>query len=152
MYAPKIGIKVKVNAEIIPLFMPGINTFIIACGLVAPKSLAASRSEKSNLSMAVKIGIISALTFTFIPIFGAYTVPLLVGGKDSYMLGNVIVDQVQKTRNWPLAAAFSMVITIISIVGILWISFANNKDSKLKKSVAKEEVYLSSLNTKGIKK
>ena len=78
--------------------------------------------------------------------------PLLVGGKDSYMLGNVIVDQVQKTRNWPLAAAFSMVITIISIVGILWISFANNKDSKLKKSVAKEEVYLSSLNTKGIKK
>ena len=45
-----------------------------------------------------------------------------------------------------------MVITIISIVGILWISFANNKDSKLKKSVAKEEVYLSSLNTKGIKK
>ena len=97
-------------------------------------------------------GIISALTFTFIPIFGAYTVPLLVGGKDSYMLGNVIVDQVQKTRNWPLAAAFSMVITIISIIGILWISFANNKDSKLKKSVAKEEVYLSSLNTKGIKK
>jgi spermidine/putrescine transport system permease protein len=90
----------------------------------------------------IKSGIISALIFTFIPIFGAYTVPLLVGGKDSYMLGNIIVDQVQKTRNWPLAAAFSLVITIISVVGIVWITKSNEQDQKSKKKVTKEDNYV----------
>ena len=84
--------------------------------------------------IGIKSGIVSALIFTFIPIFGAYTVPLLVGGKDSYILGNIIVDQVQRTRNWPLAAAFSLVITLISIAGILWIGSVNKKDAKLKKA------------------
>ena len=94
----------------------------------------------------IKSGIVSALIFTFIPIFGAYTVPLLVGGKDSYMLGNIIVDQVQKTRNWPLAAAFSLVITILSIIGILMIT-RNTKTRaekvKQKKKNAKEDNYVS---------
>lgn len=91
----------------------------------------------------IKSGVVSALIFTFIPIFGAYTVPLLVGGKDSYMLGNIIVDQVQKTRNWPLASTFSIIITIISVAGILWITKTNKKDAQLKKSSAKEENYVS---------
>ena len=52
--------------------------------------------------------------FTFIPIFGAYAVPLLVGGMDAYMLGNVIADQLTKSRNWPLAAAISMVLTVVT--------------------------------------
>ena len=94
----------------------------------------------------IKSGIVSALIFTFIPIFGAYTVPLLVGGKDSYMLGNIIVDQVQKTRNWPLAAAFSLVITILSIIGILMITKGGpdkTKKAKQKKKIAKEDNYVS---------
>ena len=90
----------------------------------------------------IRSGIISALIFTFIPIFGAYTVPLLVGGKDSYMLGNIIVDQVQKTRNWPLAAAFSMVITIISVIGIMMITRSNSQEAQLKKKNTKEDNYV----------
>lgn len=80
----------------------------------------------------VKSGLVTAIIFTFIPIFGAYTVPLLVGGKDSYMIGNIIVDQINKTRNWPLAAAFSMVITVVSTAGVLWMLFAGKKDAALK--------------------
>ena len=86
------------------------------------------------------------MIFTFIPIFGAYTVPLLVGGKDSYMLGNIIVDQVQKTRNWPLAAAFSMVLTIISVAGIAWITRSNTQEAKLKTKNTKEENYVGGTN------
>jgi len=96
----------------------------------------------SGIIPGIKSGIISALIFTFIPIFGAYTVPLLVGGKESYMLGNLIVDQVQKTRNWPLAAAFSMVITIISIAGILMITRTAKKEAQLKKKSTKEDNYV----------
>ena len=80
----------------------------------------------------IKSGIVTAIIFTFIPIFGAYTVPLLVGGKDSYMIGNIIVDQVNKTRNWPLAAAFSMIITAISTLAVLWMIGSVKKDASLK--------------------
>ena len=85
----------------------------------------------------IKSGIATALVFTFIPIFGAYTVPLLVGGKDSTMVGNIIVDQVQKTRNWPLASAFSVILTIISMAGVIWMLQAGSKESELKKQVLK---------------
>jgi spermidine/putrescine transport system permease protein len=66
----------------------------------------------------IRSGVFTAVLFTFIPIFGAYAVPLLVGGN-SYMLGNVIVDQLTKSRNWPLASAISMVLTVITTVGVL---------------------------------
>jgi spermidine/putrescine transport system permease protein len=36
------------------------------------------------------------------------------------MLGNVIADQLTKSRNWPLASAISMVITLITTVGVLF--------------------------------
>jgi integral membrane sensor domain MASE1 len=62
------------------------------------------------------------------------------------MLGNIIVDQVQKTRNWPLSAAFSMVITIISVIGIIWITRSNNQEAQLKKSSNKEDNYVTPLN------
>jgi spermidine/putrescine transport system permease protein len=67
----------------------------------------------------IKGGLFTAVMFTFIPIFGAYAVPQLVGGKDSYMLGNIIADQILKSRNWPLASAISMVLTAITTIGVL---------------------------------
>jgi len=67
----------------------------------------------------IKGGLFTAVLFTFIPIFGAYAVPQLVGGKDSYMLGNIIADQILKSRNWPLASAISMVLTAVTTLGVL---------------------------------
>ncbi len=87
----------------------------------------------------IRSGITTSLVFTFIPIFGAYTVPLLVGGMDSSMIGNIIVDQVQKTRNWPLASAFSVVLTLISMLGVLWMLRSNSKE-KAKKIHLQEAV------------
>ncbi|HPY12648.1 MAG TPA: ABC transporter permease subunit, partial [Sphaerochaeta sp.] len=81
----------------------------------------------------IKSGLSTAFIFTFIPIFGAYTVPLLVGGKDSTMIGNIIVDQVSKTRNWPLASAFSMIITLASLVGVFWMLYTSRREEQLKK-------------------
>jgi spermidine/putrescine transport system permease protein len=80
----------------------------------------------------IKSGLSTAFIFTFIPIFGAYTVPLLVGGKDSTMIGNIIVDQVSKTRNWPLASAFSMILTLISLIGVFWMLY-NGKREQMQK-------------------
>jgi spermidine/putrescine transport system permease protein len=84
----------------------------------------------------IRSGLSTAFIFTFIPIFGAYTVPLLVGGKDSTMIGNIIVDQVSKTRNWPLASAFSMILTLISLVGVFWMLY-NGKREQMQKGSKK---------------
>jgi spermidine/putrescine transport system permease protein len=78
----------------------------------------------------IKSGIYTAVLFTFIPIFGAYAVPLLVGGKDSYMLGNVIADQLTKSRNWPLASAISMVLTVVTTAGVMLMMNLQRREAK----------------------
>jgi spermidine/putrescine transport system permease protein len=77
----------------------------------------------------IRGGIFTAVLFTFIPIFGAYAVPLLVGGKDSYMLGNIIADQLSKSRNWPRASAISMVLTVVTTAGVLLMMNVQRRDS-----------------------
>jgi spermidine/putrescine transport system permease protein len=106
--------------------------------LEAARDLGASKPQSmfKVLLPNIRSGIVTAVIFTFIPIFGAYTVPLLVGGKDSYMIGNVIVDQVTKVRNWPLASAFSLVITVFSTAGVLWMIGTSARESARKKTSA----------------
>jgi len=77
----------------------------------------------------IKGGILTAFLFTFIPIFGAYAVPLLVGGTESYMLGNLIADELTKNRNWPLASAISLVITAVTTLGVLLLMRVNGGGS-----------------------
>src|SRR5574344_238802 len=124
---------------ILPIFT-AIDKFDFSL-LEAARDLGANKPQSmfKVLIPGIRSGIVTAVIFTFIPIFGAYTVPLLVGGKDSYMLGNIIVDQVQKVRNWPLAAAFSMVITVVSTVGVMWMMASSKKDANLKKVSTKED-------------
>ena len=138
-----VSVYMYIPYAILPIFT-AVDRFDFSL-LEAARDLGATKPVAmiKVLLPGIKSGVVSALIFTFIPIFGAYTVPLLVGGKDSYMLGNIIVDQVQKTRNWPLASTFSIIITIISVAGILWITKTNKKDAQLKKSSAKEENYVS---------
>lgn len=113
---------------ILPLFTT-IDKFDFSL-LEAARDLGATKLEAilKVLLPNIKSGIITAVIFTFIPIFGAYAVPLLVGGKDSYMIGNIIVDQVTKTRNWPLASAFSLVITVLSTLGVIWMMTSSARE------------------------
>ena len=99
--------------------------------LEAARDLGATKSQSMMkiLLPNIRSGIFTAILFTFIPIFGAYAVPLLVGGKDSYMLGNVIADQLTKTRNWPLASAISMVITVVTTAGVLIMMAMQKRDA-----------------------
>lgn len=100
--------------------------------LEAARDLGATKTQAlfKVLLPNIHAGIVTAVIFTFIPVFGSYTVPLLVGGKDSYMIGNLIVDQVTKIRNWPLASAFSVLITVISTIGVIWMMYASLKQEK----------------------
>nr|AGS53367.1 spermidine putrescine ABC transporter permease component PotB (TC 3.A.1.11.1) [uncultured bacterium contig00018] len=77
----------------------------------------------------IRAGIFTSVLFTFIPIFGQYAVPQLVGGRDSYMLGNIIADQILRSRNWPLASAISMVLTVVTTVGVLLMMNMQRRDA-----------------------
>jgi spermidine/putrescine transport system permease protein len=66
-------------------------------------------------------------------------VPLIVGGKDSStMIGTIIADQVNKTRNWPFAAAFSVAITIISAAGVFWMMLSSHDEKDAAKPKVRE--------------
>ncbi|GMO25588.1 MAG: ABC transporter permease [Termitinemataceae bacterium] len=124
---------------ILPLFS-SIDKFDFSL-LEAARDLGATKSCAMRKVMLpnIKSGIYTAVLFTFIPIFGAYAVPLLVGGKESYMLGNVIADQLTKSRNWPLASAISMVLTLVTTVGVMLMMAIQHKES-LKNKEAKQIV------------
>jgi len=127
---------------ILPLFTT-IDKFDFAL-LDAARDLGATKLEAIVKVMFpnIKSGLSTAFIFTFIPIFGAYTVPLLVGGKDSTMIGNIIVDQVSKTRNWPLASAFSMVLTLISLVGVFWMLYNGKREQQHSKKTTQQSLEL----------
>lgn len=112
---------------ILPLFST-IDKFDFTL-LEAARDLGASRMQSymKVLLPNIRGGIVTAILFTFIPIFGAYAVPLLVGGKDSYMLGNIIADQLTKTRNWPLASAISMAVTFITALAAMLFAWTSRK-------------------------
>jgi spermidine/putrescine transport system permease protein len=114
---------------ILPLFAT-IDKFDFSL-LEAARDLGATKSQSMTrvLLPNIRSGLYTAVLFTFIPIFGAYAVPLLVGGKDSYMLGNVIADQLTKARNWPLASAISMALTAITTAGVLAMINLQRKDA-----------------------
>jgi spermidine/putrescine transport system permease protein len=111
--------------------------------LEAARDLGAShvQSLRKILMPNIRGGITTAVLFTFIPIFGTYAVPLLVGGKDSVMLGQIIADQILKTRNWPLASSISIVITFVTTVAlavILWVQKRQAEVKRLEASRAAE--------------
>jgi spermidine/putrescine transport system permease protein len=114
---------------ILPLFST-IDKFDFSL-LEAARDLGANKltSIIKILLPNIRGGIFTAVLFTFIPIFGAYAVPLLVGGKDSYMLGNIIADQLLKSRNWPRAAAISMVLTLVTTAGVIWMMHIQKRES-----------------------
>lgn len=128
-----VSVYMYIPYAILPLFT-AIDRFDFSL-LEAARDLGATKFQSVRMILvpSVKSGLISALIFTFIPIFGAYSVPMLVGGTDSSMIGNIIVDQIMITRNWPLACAFSLVITLISLAGVIWMIKAGRKDEKLHK-------------------
>lgn len=128
-----VSIYMYLPYAILPIFT-AVDRFDFSL-LEASRDLGATKPQSMYMVLipGIKSGIISALIFTFIPIFGNYTIPQMVGGQDSYMLGNIIVDQVQKVRNWPLASAFSMVITVVSMGAILYMLYSTKKDAQLNK-------------------
>ena len=70
-------------------------------------------------------GVIAATLMIFIPTVGDFVTPILVGGPDGLMIGNIIQAQFGLVNNWPMGAALAidmmMVVTVISLLYI-WLT------------------------------
>jgi spermidine/putrescine transport system permease protein len=64
-------------------------------------------------------GLVTAVILTFIPAMGAFVIPDLLGGGKSWMLGNLIQHQFGVSRDFPFGAAVSLVLTFLTMVGLL---------------------------------
>jgi spermidine/putrescine transport system permease protein len=70
-------------------------------------------------------GVIAALFLIFIPTFGDFVTPALVGGPDGLMLANIVQKMFGKLNNWPLGSALAismMGIVTIMCVSLIWLS------------------------------
>jgi spermidine/putrescine transport system permease protein len=64
-------------------------------------------------------GLVTAVILTFIPAMGSFVIPDLLGGGKSWMLGNLIQHQFGVSRDFPFGAAVSLVLTFLTMVGLL---------------------------------
>ena len=65
-------------------------------------------------------GIIGGCLLVFIPAVGEFTIPALLGGADTLMIGRVIWDEFFINRDWPVASAVSVVLLLLLIAPIMW--------------------------------
>jgi spermidine/putrescine transport system permease protein len=61
-------------------------------------------------------GVLAAFFMVFIPTVGEYVTPLLVGGTDGIMYGNIIQDFFTKAANLPFGSALSMLMVAATVV------------------------------------
>ena len=65
-------------------------------------------------------GILSGMMLVFILSLGTYLTPVLLGGTDSMMIGNLIAQEFGPARDWPFGSALSFLLLYITFI-ILWI-------------------------------
>ncbi|WP_149140557.1 ABC transporter permease [Gemmobacter caeruleus] len=75
----------------------------------------------------VKPGIVAGSILVFVPSLGAYVTPRVLGGGKNMMIGNFIELQFGQGRNWPLGAALSVTLLLITTAALLFYVRAANK-------------------------
>jgi len=82
----------------------------------AARDLGASRLQAFwTISLKLTLpGLLSGVVLTFIPSMGLFFIADILGGNKVVLVGNLIQEQLMKAHNWPLAAALSVVLMILT--------------------------------------
>jgi putrescine transport system permease protein len=75
-------------------------------------------------------GIVGGCLLVFIPAVGEFTIPALLGGADTLMIGRVLWDEFFINRDWPVASAVSIVLLLLLLVPILWFQRNQNREQE----------------------
>ena len=67
-------------------------------------------------------GVVAAFILMFVPTMGEYITPLMVGGPDSMMIGNLVQSMFGPMNNWPAGAALAVVMMLtIAMAGLVFL-------------------------------
>jgi spermidine/putrescine transport system permease protein len=61
-------------------------------------------------------GIFSGAALVFIPVLGMFAIPEILGGKDDWMVGNMIKEAFLGTRDWPFGSMLSIMLTLAVLI------------------------------------
>ena len=78
-----------------------------------------ARKWKSFFSITLPLtrpGIFAGCVMVFIPSMGLYFVTDMMGGSKTLVVGNLIRNQFITARNWPLGAAMSVILMLITVI------------------------------------
>jgi putative spermidine/putrescine transport system permease protein len=92
------------------------DSFIEAAGDLGAHNLRALRDVVVPLALP---GLLAGSIFTFSLTLGDFITPLLIGGTNSNLIGNVIYDNIGTANNLPFAAALAIVPIVIMTVYLL---------------------------------
>lgn len=88
----------------------------------AARDLGASPA-KAFFTVTLKLtmpGLLSGVVLTFIPSMGLFFIADILGGNKVVLVGSLIQEQLMKARNWPFAAALSVVLMLLTSL-IIWL-------------------------------
>jgi len=77
-----------------------------------------------------RAGIIGGCLLVFIPAVGEFTIPALLGGADTLMIGRVLWDEFFSSRDWPVASAVSIVLLLLLVVPIMWFQHLQSREQE----------------------
>ena len=66
-----------------------------------------------------KSGIVTGCLLVFTPALGEFLIPDLLGGARTMLIGNLIIDQFLKMRDWPFGSALSMLLMAVVVVTLM---------------------------------
>jgi putrescine transport system permease protein len=73
-------------------------------------------------------GIVGGCLLVFIPAVGEFTIPALLGGADTLMIGRVLWDEFFISRDWPVASAVSIVLVLLLVAPIMWFQHLQSRE------------------------
>ena len=63
-------------------------------------------------------GIVAGCVLVFVPSFGSYVVPEILGGAKTLLIGSYVARQFGAARNWPLGSALSVIVIVAMLIAV----------------------------------
>ncbi|WP_308250733.1 ABC transporter permease [Nonomuraea rhizosphaerae] len=79
--------------------------------------------RKVTLPLTVP-GVLTGCLFVFVPSFGNFVIPEMLGGGKSVMVGNLIRSQFLQARDWPFGATLALALIAVLVVLLIAQSWA----------------------------
>jgi spermidine/putrescine transport system permease protein len=77
-------------------------------------------------------GVIASTVLIFIPTVGDYVTPILVGGPDGVMIGNIIQIHFGNVNNWPMGAALAIsMMLVVALIAFVFTFLIRKLTSKI---------------------